>query len=192
MQHPAASSEAQAEKSNKMMSEMRSALHQRGRDFMDVYLQAGLATSADMGYDPAKHFRECGPDPGYLNRRGATAAVPLPPCLSSQPCLGFSSRPQANLTLTDKRNTLMLPAYQRRGLGTWLTEYCNSFADEAGKPTFVLARPKAWGMLERTGFELQYTVVPPTKQFGWHEDATVKAFKRDPREPIHGAGTNAA
>lgn len=76
----------------------------------------------------------------------------------------------------------MLPAYHRRGLGTWLTAYCNNIADQAGRPTFVLARPKAWKMLERTGFVLQYTKVLPTAQFGWHEDATIKAFRRDPQE----------
>ena len=77
-----------------------------------------------MGYDPEKHF----------------------------PSFKFFC--VAKLTVTDKRNTLILPEYHRKGLGTCLTMHCNDIADMAGQPTFVLSVKRAWKMLERTGFVL--------------------------------------
>ncbi|KAF2094603.1 hypothetical protein NA57DRAFT_80402 [Rhizodiscina lignyota] len=51
-----------------------------------------------------------------------------------------------------RRGTMVDPDYQRRGLGTLLTKYCNKIADEAGARTFVPARPSSKHMFEQCGF----------------------------------------
>jgi GNAT superfamily N-acetyltransferase len=84
------------------------------------------------------------------------------------------------LALLDKRSTQVLPSYQRHGLGTWMTRHCNAVADEAGQPTFVLARPKAAKMLETTGFVLGETKIFESSKYGWHEDAEIRVYRRDP------------
>jgi GNAT superfamily N-acetyltransferase len=78
-----------------------------------------------------------------------------------------------------KRNTLLHPAYHGRGLGQLMTQHANAIADEAGQPTFVLARPNAYRMLENTGFQLGETVYFETTKFGWREDAVVRAYRRE-------------
>lgn len=75
----------------------------------------------------------------------------------------------------------MLPEYHRRGLGTWLTRYCNDLADQVGQPTYVIGRPKAWKMLEVTGFELLQTIEFDTREYGSAEAAVLKIYKRSPK-----------
>jgi hypothetical protein len=95
---------------------------------------------------------------------------------------------------TVKRNTILHPTYHGRGLGQLMTRHANAVADEEGQPTFVLARPMAYRMLENTGFVLGETVRFETARFAeavvkggmeevrgrnWDE-VIVRAYRREP------------
>lgn len=49
------------------------------------------------------------------------------------------------------------PAYQKRGLGTRLTNHCTAISDAIGARTFVPARPSSKHMFEQTGHVVKAT-----------------------------------
>jgi hypothetical protein len=62
------------------------------------------------------------------------------------------------------------PAYQRRQLGTKLTQHCNRIADEAGAKTFAGARPSSRKMFEQNGFNVVYYYYSDMTKFPDIED----------------------
>ena len=48
---------------------------------------------------------------------------------------------------------MILPEYQRKGFGTFLTHHCNAIADKAGAKTWVPARPISLKMFRQCGFK---------------------------------------
>lgn len=57
------------------------------------------------------------------------------------------------LTLLDRKGTMVLPAFQKMGLGTYLTQHCNAISDKTGDKTWVPARPSSIKMFRQQGFK---------------------------------------
>lgn len=147
----------------------------------------------NMGYDPAKHFRKYPPFSGYTASFAIVSHTRVLHNSLGGGVYALDGYTAAALPRTasvetngkypaDKRNTILTPTYHRKGLGTRLTAHANSIADEAGHPTFVQARPKAFKMLETTGFVLGDSTVFDATKFGWGDDGQqvlMRAYKRD-------------
>ena len=110
-----------------------------------------LESAKKYGYDPIRDFRASPLSFPPLFSPSPTLSFPHPlfsPPLS-QPCERTDPECRA-----DKKGTMVHPAYQRLGLGTWLTKHCNAIADAAGGRTFVLARPSSKHLFENLGFKV--------------------------------------
>jgi N-acetylglutamate synthase-like GNAT family acetyltransferase len=75
------------------------------------------------------------------------------------------------------------PDYQRKGLGSWLTRYCNELADKTGGKTFVVARPNSKNMFESHGFyALGSEDIDMTKYGGNKSEGKSRVLVREPHE----------
>jgi N-acetylglutamate synthase-like GNAT family acetyltransferase len=75
------------------------------------------------------------------------------------------------------------PDYQRKGLGSWLTRYCNEVADKIGGKTFVVARPTSKRMFESHGFRvLGSEDIGMTKYGGNESDGNSWVLVREPHK----------
>jgi len=79
-----------------------------------------------------------------------------------------------------RRGTMAHPDFQKQGLSTWLTKYCNRISDEVGGTIFVAAMPSSQHMFEQCGY-----VAVKTLKFDLKEDKTIViqlwVMQRDPR-----------
>ncbi|KUJ21521.1 uncharacterized protein LY89DRAFT_777949 [Mollisia scopiformis] len=81
-----------------------------------------------------------------------------------------------------RKGTMVLPEYQRKGLGTMLNAHCNDLADKAKAATYVAARPNSLPMLQKSGFKiLADEKIDMTKYGGSREDGKAWALIREPQ-----------
>lgn len=72
--------------------------------------------------------------------------------------------------------------FQRLGLGSRLTEHCNSLADKAGRNTFVVARNTSRPMFEKFGFKILGREGHDMRKWGGKEDdALLWMMMREPQ-----------
>lgn len=76
---------------------------------------------------------------------------------------------------------MVLPEYQRKGLGTMLSLHCNKLADEAGAKTYVGSRPNYVHMLKKTGFEIVAEQDIDLSRFGGKKNEKAWIMVREPR-----------
>lgn len=84
----------------------------------------------------------------------------------------------------DRMGTHVLPEYQRRGLGSWLTKHCNSIADAHNAKTYVTAGCKSRGMFKALGFKKFGEFDPHAERWGREYDiekAKYELLVRDPK-----------
>ncbi|RDW69294.1 hypothetical protein BP6252_08314 [Coleophoma cylindrospora] len=81
--------------------------------------------------------------------------------------------------------THVLPSYQRKGLGTLITEHFNSIADEAGRPTYARTRPKSTALFQKLGYRVVEAVPVDVPEYSERGDGTTDVFlmKREPGAP---------
>jgi GNAT superfamily N-acetyltransferase len=83
---------------------------------------------------------------------------------------------------------MVLPKYQRKGLGKWLTRHCNDIADQYRCVTYVRAKPAAAKMLQFSGFEVLGVFDPHMERFGWSrddsEDQKTTVLSREPKGDV--------
>lgn len=68
------------------------------------------------------------------------------------PCERFGTEADDLLSPSDRRGTFVDPDYQKKGLGTRLTKYCNDIADRAGARTVVPATKNSVQMFKSNEF----------------------------------------
>ncbi|RDW80415.1 hypothetical protein BP5796_05113 [Coleophoma crateriformis] len=81
--------------------------------------------------------------------------------------------------------THVLPSYQRKGLGTLITEHFSRIADDAGQPTYVRARPKSKALFQKLGYRVLEAVRVDVTEYSERGDGTTDVFlmKREPGAP---------
>lgn len=74
--------------------------------------------------------------------------------------------------------------FQRLGLGTVITKYCNDIADAYdngnGRSTFAFVRPAATKVFEACGFEQVGVASFDMSEYGGPEDWSIQCMRRDP------------
>lgn len=70
--------------------------------------------------------------------------------------------------------------YQRMGIGRMITKKCNEIADEAGKATFVKARPSSRPLFEKEGFRILEEIPMNYEDFGYEGKSATFVMKREP------------
>lgn len=83
---------------------------------------------------------------------------------------------------TDRRGLNVDPQYQRCGLGTWLSQHCDTIADEAEATTYVIARPASLTLFKRAGYESVATEKVDLTPFGTSHESDIDIYKREPRQ----------
>lgn len=115
--------------------------------------RSNVGAQASCGYDPLKHFRKL---------------TSLPPEV-----LAVAE------TQEERKGSFVDPAYQRRGLGSWLTQHCNAIADGYGKDTFVGVRPAGKRMFESQGFKVVGTFTTELSEYGGTGTDTHLSMRRE-------------
>ncbi len=83
---------------------------------------------------------------------------------------------------TERKGISVHPDYQRRGLGSLLSQHCIDIVDKVGGTTYVVARPIAKLMFEKQGFELLGTEhIDMTKYGGTAEEGMIYVLARKPK-----------
>ncbi|KAH8816779.1 hypothetical protein F5884DRAFT_853207 [Xylogone sp. PMI_703] len=96
-------------------------------------------------------------------------------------CIGLTTADYDPEKHFHKRGTMIHPDYQRRGLGTKLTQHTNKITDEAGRPTFVPCRYTSWKMFQSEGFKQIADHHPPVEM--WGGDPEKAYYRYAMREP---------
>ena len=77
---------------------------------------------------------------------------------------------------------MILPEYQRKGLGKWLTKHCNCISDEVGAKTYVTVRYTSKSMFEGLGFKEIATYDTHAERWGGDEEKShYRIMRRDPQ-----------
>lgn len=92
----------------------------RNKKVLEFYGRNVIPLPIKHGFDNTKHFRRHPPLP-YLWNDSLTI-------------------------LSERQNTMVLPEYQRRGLGRLLSQKCSEIADAGKAATYVRAQPGAAGL----------------------------------------------
>ena len=127
---------------------------------LDMVKMLGIAN--DYDYDPEHDYR--------MQNTNLSSSLLVP------------SRKSSFLTyILDRKGTMVLPEFQKRGFGTYLTRHCNAISDKSGDRTWLPSRPNSIHMFKNEGFKVMGTLDSHIERYGGsRRDSITYAVCRDP------------
>ncbi|KAK2595613.1 hypothetical protein QQS21_006660 [Conoideocrella luteorostrata] len=138
------------------------------RIFVGVDANNGkIAGATCLAIAPIESSQPINQLPAGMNEKLATHLWGLGKC-----CVNYGFDPQEHFR---RAGTFVHPDYQKMGLGGQLTRHCNRIADDAGRPTFVVAVEAGLKTFQNGGFEILGHVDTNLEDFG-EEKATFRTY----------------